>query len=130
MEANVELASTFEAMPNAGRLDDLSEAWHWWTAPGFDFAAALSQDGKHVFQCYALESYDEGLVAAVLSFAREHENELVAAPDRPLVVAEGFAHPGYTFDTVVAFGPTVHKYHEDNRELHQATRAVQPAYRC
>ena len=130
MEADVDLASTFSAMPNVSRLDALAEAWHWAMAPGFDFAAALSQDGKHAFQCYALDSYDEGLVAAVMSFAREHEGELIASPDRPLVVVEGFAHPGYALDTVVAFGPAVHKYHADNPELQKATRAVQPAFRC
>jgi hypothetical protein len=130
MEANVDLASTFSAMPNASRLNGLSEAWHWATAPGFDFAAALSSDGKHAFQCYALDSYDEDLVAAVLSFAREHGDEAIAPPERPLVVVEGFAHPGYRFDTVVAFGPAVHQYHDENPDLQRATRAVQPAYRC
>jgi hypothetical protein len=130
MEAAVDLASRFTAMPDVSRLDALSGAWHWAMAPGFDFAAALSQDGRHVFQCYALDSYDADLVAAVLSFAREHEAELIAPPERPLVVAEGFAHSGHRFDTVVAFGPAVHQYHDENPELHQATRAVQPAYRC
>lgn len=126
----MDLASTFSAMPNASRLDGLSEAWHWSTAPGFDSAAALSSDGKHAFQCYALDSYDEGLVTAVLSFAREHDGEVIAPPERPLVVVEGFTHPGYRFDTVVAFGPAVHKYHDQDPDVHLATRAVQPAYRC
>jgi hypothetical protein len=116
MEVAVDLASTFSAMPSASPLPALSEAWHWSMAPGFDFAAALSQDGVHVFQCYALDSYDEDLVTDVLSFARGHEDVVIAPPDRPLVVAEGFSHRGYGFDTVVAIGAAVHKYHGENTE--------------
>lgn len=124
-------ASTFSAMPGAAAPAGLSDAWHWAMAPGFDFVAALSRDGTHAFQCFALRSYDESLVAAVMSFAREHESELIAPPDRPLVVAEGFSHPGYGFDTVVAFGPVLHRHHEeDDPALHQAIRVVQPAFRC
>jgi hypothetical protein len=126
----VDLASAFSAMPNVSQLAALSDAWHWSMAPGFDFAAALSRDGRHVFQCYALDSYDEDLVASVMSFAREHADKLIGPPERPLVVAEGFSHQGYAFDTAVAFGPAVHKYHEETPELWQATRVVQPAYRC
>jgi hypothetical protein len=130
MEADVDLASTFSGMPGASPLAGLSEAWHWAMAPGLDFGAALTGDGKNALQCFALRSYDEGLVTAVLSFAREHADVLVAPPERPLVVAEGFAHPGYGFDTVVAFGPGLHRHHEETPEVHQAIRAVQPAFRC
>jgi hypothetical protein len=130
VEADVDLASTFSGMPGAGPLAGLSEAWHWAMAPGLDFGVALSADGEHVLQCFALRSYDEGLVTAVLSFAREHADVLVAPPERPLVMAEGFAHPGYRFDTVVAFGPGLHRHHADTPEVHQAIRAVQPAFRC
>lgn len=126
----MDLASTFSAIPEVTPLPDLSNAWHWPLAPGFDFAAALSQDRKHVFQCYALKSYDEGLARAILFFARERGADLIAPPERPLVAVEGFSHPGYKFDAMVAISPTIHTYHEENPELLRVTRAVFPAYRC
>ncbi len=126
----MDLAGTIAAMPNAEPLAGLPDAWHWAKVPGFDFAAALSGDGKHLFQLYALDCYDEGLVTDVLAFAREHEAELILPPDRPLALAEGFAHAGRGFDMVAAVGPGVHKYHKGDSEMHEATRAIAPAYRC
>lgn len=126
----MDLAAVITAMPNAAPLTGLAQAWHWAKVPGFDFAAALSTDGKHLFQLYALDSYDEDLVTAALAFARQHEAELIAPPERPLALAEGFAAPGRGFDMVAAVGPGVHKYHEKDGPLHEATRAVFPAYRC
>ena len=61
----------------------------------------LSKDGKHACHCYAHNSYDEGLARAVLVFARDHD--IVAPQELPLTVAEGFAHPGYGFDTVASW---------------------------
>jgi hypothetical protein len=127
-DRDVDLASIFAAMPNAAPLDGLPEAWHWSLAPGLDYSAALSQG--YVFQANALRSYDSDLALALLSFAREH-SELIAPPERPLVVVEGFSHSPQTFDTVVAVSPRVHKHHaRENPELHEVTRAVFPAYRC
>jgi hypothetical protein len=130
----VDLAATFSAMPNgmpnATPLTALPDAWHWEMAPGLDFTAALSEDREHAFQCFALRSYDAGLVAAVLSFARAHEDVVLTPPDRPLGIAEGLAHPGFAFDTVVTFGPVLHRHQEQDPALHEAIRAVQPAYRC
>jgi hypothetical protein len=126
----VDLAATFAALPGAVPLDGVPDAWFWTHAPKFGHTAILSRDGKHAFQCYAHNSYDEGLARAVVTFAREHDDELIAAPERPLVVVEGFEHPGFGFDTVVAVSPTVHKYQADKPEVHEATRAVFPAYRC
>lgn len=126
----MDLAATFSAMPDATPSTALPDAWHWALAPGLDFTAALSQDREHAFQCFALRSYDADLVAAVLSFARAHEDIVLSPPDRPLAVAEGFAHPGFGFDTVVSFGPALHRHQEQEPELHEAIRAVQPAYRC
>ena len=126
----MDLASIFSTMPNTSRLDALPEAWHWSDTPGFDFVATVSGDGKHVFQSHELDSYDEELAVAVLAFARAHDEELVGLRERPLLVIEGFAQPGRVFDILVALGPTVHGYHKDNAELHAATRAVFPAYRC
>jgi hypothetical protein len=130
MEADVDLAAMYSGLPGASALAGLSDAWYWATAPGFDSAAALSEDGEHAFECFAVDSYDEGLVTAVLAFAREHADALLAPPDRPLVVAEGFSHPGFKFDTVVVFGPAVHTYYEETPDVHQAVRAAQPAFRC
>lgn len=126
----MDLAAVITSMPNAAPLAGLPEAWHWAKVPGFDFAAALSSDGKHLFQLYALDSYDEDLVTAALAFARQHEAELIGPTDRPLALAEGFAHPPRGFDMVAAVGPGIHKYHEKDGPVHAATRAVFPAYRC
>jgi hypothetical protein len=125
-ERNVDLAGTLAAMPNAVPFDGVPDAWFWSHAPKFGFAAVIS--GEHVFQCYGHASYDEGLARAVLEFCRAHDDELIAP--HPLVVAEGFSHEGFAFDTVVAVGPTIHKYHGDTPDVHEATRAVFPAYRC
>ncbi|MGH6655210.1 MAG: hypothetical protein ACRDVE_08390, partial [Actinocrinis sp.] len=126
----MDLAAVISAMPNAAPLAGLPQAWHWDKAPGFDLAAALSSDGKYLFQLAALRSYDAGLVADALAFARQHESELILSPDRPLALAEGFAHPGRSFDMVVAVGPGVHKFHEKDGQLHDVTRSVFAAYRC
>jgi hypothetical protein len=117
-------------MPNVTPLVSLPEAWHWSLAPGFDFAATLSEDRAYILQLYALNSYDEELIRAVLAFARDHGSELIASVERPLTAVDGFSHPGSAFDIVVAIGPTVHRYHQENPDLHEATRAVLPAYRC
>lgn len=126
----MDLAATFAAIPGATPVDGLPDAWFWSHAPKFGFGAVLSQDGKHAFQCYAHNSFDEGLARALLTFAREHDAELIAPPERPLVVVEGFAPEGRMFDTLVAVSPALHRYHDDNPDVHQATRAVFPAYRC
>jgi len=126
----MDLAAAITAMPDAAPLAGLPEAWHWAKAPGFDLAAALSTDGEHLFQLAALRSYDEGLVTAAFAFARQHEPELIAPPDQPLALAEGFAYPGRGFDIVVVVGPGVHKFHEKDGPLHEATRSLFPAYRC
>jgi hypothetical protein len=130
MENRMDLATVVTAMPNATPLPGLPEAWHWAKVPGFDFGTALSGDGKHLLQLIALRSYDEDLVTAVLAFARRHESELIGPPDQPLALVEGFAYPGRGFDTVVAVGPGVHKFHEKDGPLHELTRSVFPAYRC
>jgi hypothetical protein len=131
MEAAVDLAAALAAMPGATPIPGIADAWHWALAPGLDFAAATSSDGKHAFQLFARLSYDEELVTAVFGFAREHTGELLAAFDRPLAVAEGFRHPDPAFDLVVAVNPALHRYHaEENPELGARTLAVFPAYRC
>ncbi|MEA5362508.1 hypothetical protein VA596_23430 [Amycolatopsis sp., V23-08] len=120
--------ATYAAMPGVAALGDLPEAWHWATAPGFDSAAALYADGERAFQAYALDSYDEGLAVALLSFARAHSAELTT--DAPLAVAEGFSHPGYAFDAVAAAAPPLHRLYPDDAAMNDAVRAVIPVYRC
>ncbi|MEV0066410.1 MULTISPECIES: hypothetical protein [unclassified Amycolatopsis] len=119
---------TYAAMPNVADLGDLPDAWHWASAPGFDYSAALYADGKRAFQAFALDSYDEELAVALLSFARSHGAEL--ATDAPLSLAEGFAPAGYGFDAVAAAGPLVHRLYPDDAEMHDAVRAVIPIFRC
>lgn len=129
----MDLTETFAAIPNATRIASVPDAWSWCDvpqAPKFGFSAVLSKDRKHAFQCYAHNSYDEGLAHAIVAFAREHDAELIAPPERPLVVVEGFGHAGYGFDILVAVSPTVHKYHADKPDVYRVTRAVFPAYRC
>jgi len=120
-------------LPNIKPLDGLPDAWTWTrtpTAPRYSSALALSTDRAHVFECYAHDSFDEGLARAILEFARSRESDLLAPPETLLVVAESFSHEGYLFDTVVSVSPRVHRFSEENPELHQATRAVFPSYRC
>lgn len=126
----MDLTETFSAMPNVTGLGDLPGAWHWSYAPGLDTCAALSADGKHAFQAPSRDSFDEGLAVALLAFAREHSAELLGSPERPLVLVEGFGHPGYAFDSVVAAGPAIHGHYPDDAEVNEAVRSVVPAFRC
>ncbi|HET9140171.1 hypothetical protein [Actinophytocola sp.] len=125
----MDLAETFAAMPGATPIEGLPDAWVWTLGQTYGNAAALTKDGKHAFHCYAHDSWDEGLARAIVTFAREHAAELIA-PDRPLVVVEGFKPPGYAFDTVVGLSPTVHKFNANQPDIHRATCEVIPAYRC
>lgn len=116
----------YSSLPGVTGLEGLSDAWYWSNAPGLDSTAALC--GDHAFQAFALDSYDEGLAVAMLTFCREHSTELLA--DGPLAVAKGFSHPGYGFDLVVAMSPAVHGLYADDPAAHEAVRAVIPAYHC
>lgn len=124
----MDLAAAFAAKPGATPLDGVPESWTWTHAATYGHCVALSQDGKHAFHSYAHDSYDAGLARAIMLFCRAHDTELIAP--RPLVVAEGFAYDGYGFDAVVAVSPAVHKYDADKPDVHEATHAVFPAYRC
>ena len=73
----MDLAAILSGMPGAETLPGLPEAWHWSPNPRFHFAAALSDDRRHVLQINAMASYDEALVVSVLAFAREHAAQLV-----------------------------------------------------
>jgi len=115
-------------MPNAVALGGLPDAWRWAIAPGFDSCAAVYAGGTRAFQVYALDSYDEGLAVALLSFARAHSSALTT--DAPLTLVEGFSHPGYEFDAVAAAAPSLHRWYPDDAEMNDAVRAVVPVYRC
>ncbi|MGZ0145651.1 hypothetical protein ACXJJ3_01165 [Kribbella sp. WER1] len=122
----MDLRAMYSAEPGATALGGMTDAWHWSKAPGLDSVAALS--GEHAFEAFALDSYHEGLAVALLSFCREHSAELLR--DQPLVVVDGFSHPGYGFSLVVAVSPAVHQKHPDDPEAQAAVRSVVPAYRC
>lgn len=122
--------ATFSTMPNATVLGTLSQAWRWSYAPGFDMSASVSADGEHAFQAYALDSFDEGLAVSLLSFARGHGTELIGPPERAFAVAEGFSHPDFAFDSVVAVGPGIHRCHSEDPDLASRVRALVPAFRC
>lgn len=122
----MDLRALYSAQPGATGLGGLTDAWHWSKALGLDSTAALS--GEHAFEAFALDSYDEGLAVALLTFCQEHSAELLR--DQPLVAVDGFSHPGYGFSLVVAVSPAVHQKYLDDPEAHAAVRSVVPAYRC
>jgi hypothetical protein len=124
----MDLAAEFSAMPDATPLAGLPDAWLLSLIRTWGTTVALSADRAHAFRSHAFDSYDEDLALTMLTFAREHP-ELVT--DEPLTIAEGFAHPGYRFDCVVAFGPSVHRsFNDENPALHKVTRSLSPAFRC
>ncbi|MGH4032928.1 hypothetical protein ACQB60_28790 [Actinomycetota bacterium Odt1-20B] len=123
------VVSTF---PGAEQLSGVPDAWHWSPAPGLDFAAALSADGRHIFQVNARDSYDEALVRSLLMTARENSDRLVANSAPPLQSLPGLpSGAGRAFDVLAAARPGVHRYHEVKEpELQQVTIAVFPGYHC
>ncbi|WP_327718815.1 hypothetical protein OG381_27900 [Streptomyces sp. NBC_00490] len=123
-------AAVVAGFPGVEEFPGISDAWHWSPVQGLDFAAALSADGRHLFQVNARDTYDEDLVRALLVTARENSSRLLA--DGTLLgVLPGFSHPGRDFDVVAAARPGVHRYHEVQQpELQQVTWAVFPGYAC
>ncbi|MFD4477472.1 hypothetical protein ACFWPU_15355 [Streptomyces sp. NPDC058471] len=123
-------AAVVSAFPGAERMSEVPDAWHWSVAPGSHAAAVLSADGGHLFQVNSRDSYDEGLVRALLLTAREKSAELLAG-DAPLRAVPGFQYEGRTFDVLAAARPGVHRYHEVKEpELQQITWAIFPGYAC
>ncbi|MFE3829554.1 hypothetical protein [Streptomyces sp. NPDC059092] len=115
---------------NAREFPGLSDAWQWSPNPRFVFSLALSPEGDRAYQMNTLDSFDEGLVKAVLEFSR-HRRLRVEPEVRPFSVATGFAHAGYRFDSVAAVSPSVHGYHAGRDEsLNDSVIAVFPSYRC
>lgn len=126
----MDLLSTIEALPNVGPLEDLDRAWKWSLNPVLHFAGALTSDGTRLFQTNQRGKHDESLARAVLTFARDHEKQLIGG-GRFIGYAAGFELPGYTFDAVAAAVPDVHGHHRaQNPDLTAVTYIVFPAYAC
>ncbi|MEV8036605.1 hypothetical protein [Streptomyces sp. NPDC086182] len=116
--------------PGVEEFPGLSDAWHWSPAPGLDFAAALSEDRRLLFQVNARDSYEEGLVGSLLVAARASEFQ-IASEDAFLVAVPGFRHPGTGFDVFGVARPGVHRYHEVRQPgLQEMTWAIFPGYEC
>lgn len=127
----MDIRATVTGFRGAAPLAGLDDAWHWSPAPGIDFAAALSADGKRLLQMSARDSYDEALAVAALRFAREREEQMFAR-NRFLGVAEGFEPPsGPGFDAVAGVPVEVHDHYAfDHPKLNPLVRVVFPAYAC
>src|SRR6202023_2112963 len=95
----MDLGGTLSAMPRAESFRGLPDAWHWSPNPRLHFAAALTIDKEHVLHVNSRDGYDEDLARALLSFARDRSDD-VLADRRPLIPLVGFSTPGHDFDTV------------------------------
>src|SRR6476646_861215 len=105
----------------------LTGAWRWRRRPRWYGALSVAEDGGHAFEMRGLDSFDEGLVRAVLTFARAGR----FAENGYLRAVPGFRHEPFAFDVVAACGPAVHRYHQgENDDLHAAVTAVFPAFAC
>lgn len=126
----MDLPATLTGFPHAAPLSGLDRAWQWSLNPVLRYAGVLTGDGTRLLQMNTRGSYSEDLTHAVLTFAREHERELLQE-GRPLVSAEGFSAPGHAFDTVAVAAPDVAQLHQvRNPELTPLTYALFPAYAC
>lgn len=124
----MDLGGTLSAMPRSESFPGLSDAWHWSPNPRFHFAAALTEDGEHVVQVNARDTYDEELVRALLVFTRERGADIVA-DQRPLFPLFGFRSEGRSFDVAAVAAPPTHDRHaRENPELHDVTYAVFPGW--
>jgi len=125
-----DVRATIEGFHGVRPLAGLSDAWSWSPVPGLDFATALSADGRHLFQVNARDTYDEGLVVALLRAARENSARL-PADEVLLGTVPGFRYPGRGFEVIAAARPGVHRYHEVREpEVQRVTWAVFPGYAC
>ncbi|MDX3387757.1 hypothetical protein PV682_40885 [Streptomyces niveiscabiei] len=99
--------------------------------PRFVFSLALDSERDSAYQMNTIDHFDQGLVTAVLEFARERHLAGEVKDARPFTVAPGFMAQSHGFDVVVAVPPVVHQYHfgRDNA-LSERVTGVFPAYRC
>src|SRR6266700_3518826 len=119
----MDLAETLSAMPGATPVPGLDAAWYWSPNRRFHFTAALTADGTRALQVNALDTYDQDLVRAILTAAREQAPADDGAGDKHLLTElDGFAHPGYEFDAVMLIAPAIHQSHaRENLDLHART---------
>ncbi|MEU4085527.1 hypothetical protein [Streptomyces aureus] len=105
-------------------------AWRWSPLHRFVMCLAIDHDGRWAYQMNSLDVHDDGLIRAVLAFARHHQ--LGRGQDaRPLTVLPGFSYGSYRFDAVAAASPAVHRFHHHRNEaLNEVVSAVFPAYLC
>lgn len=126
----MDLTSVISSFPNVSELPAPTSAWHWSPNPRFHFAGALTSSGDRLLQMNSRDGFDEELASAVLTFAREHEGQLVGGSGH-FRVAEGFRAAGHDFDAVAATAPEVHRHYEyENPELMRLTYIVFPADHC
>jgi hypothetical protein len=125
----VDIAAAVKKFPGVRPVAELEGCWTW-SLGRFHYTLALTADGTHALQLNSRDELDLALVVAVLAFARDHTDIVLAAA--PLAVVEGFTSPSATpYDTVAAAIPAVHRYLEyDHPQLNDVTYAVFPAYRC
>jgi hypothetical protein len=109
-------------------LAGLDDAWMW-RGPNdrFRHAAALAADGKHSFEIRTMDSWNEELARAVLSFAVLHSEEFLASESLTTPIA-GFTSPVRDFDTVASISPRITQYRHDAPDLTDATVPVFPAW--
>ncbi|MFE3599996.1 hypothetical protein [Streptomyces sp. NPDC059142] len=124
-EADVDVVADVEALPG------LRDAWRWSPMPRFVFSLAVGPGRKFAYQMNTIDHFDQGLVAAVLGFARERHLAGESKGAQPFDIARGFAVDSYGFDVVVAVPAAVHGYHfgRDNA-LGVRVAGVFPAYSC
>jgi hypothetical protein len=93
-------------------------------------AAVPAADGVHSFEIRTLDTWNEQLARAGLTFAPRHSTALIQ-PERPFTAVAGFEPPmaDFAFDTVASIGAGVSSYrHDEVPELTEATVPVFPAW--
>ncbi|MER6046037.1 hypothetical protein [Streptomyces sp. NPDC001793] len=122
----MDLTSKLADQPGAEPVPGVPDAWHW-SRMIFSFDAVVARG--RVLEMRVMGEYDPALARAVLELARDRAEQVVGG-ERPLVVLDGLACPGWDFDAVAAVGPEVHEYHgQEDADLHKATVALFPAWR-
>ncbi|MCX4609674.1 hypothetical protein [Streptomyces mirabilis] len=112
-------------------LPGMREAWRWSPMPRFVFSLALDSKHNSAYQMNTIDHFDQGLVTAVLEFAKERRLAGEMKDSTPFTVAPGFTTESYGFDVVVAVPPAVHQYHFGwDNALGERVTGVFPAYSC
>ncbi|WP_371603646.1 hypothetical protein OG345_24895 [Streptomyces sp. NBC_01220] len=127
----MKLENIVAGVEGAEPLLGMREAWRWSPMPRFVFSLALDSERHSAYQMNTIDHFDQGLVTAVLEFARERHLAGKVKDAAPFAVAPGFTTESHGFDVVVAVPPAVHQYHfgRDNA-LGERVTGVFPAYSC